>query len=65
MYRGLSLTVSATSPATNVVIKSMKTPRTSNALDDAIKRQQSIQVLLLSEYRFGDNNTRGLAFINM
>jgi hypothetical protein len=45
MYGGLYLMVSATSPATNVVIKSMKTPKTSktsNALDDAIKHQQSI-----------------------
>jgi hypothetical protein len=42
MYGGLSLMVLATSPATNVVIKSMKTPKTSNALDDAIKHQQLI-----------------------
>jgi hypothetical protein len=42
MYGGLYLMVSATSPATNEVIKSMKTSKTSNALDDAIKHQQSI-----------------------
>jgi hypothetical protein len=48
MYGGLYLMVSATSPATSMVIKSMKTPKTSktsktsNALDDAIKHQQSI-----------------------
>jgi len=34
--------VPATSPATNVVINNMKIPRTSNALDDAIKHQKSI-----------------------
>jgi len=37
MYGGLCLMVLTTSPATNMVIKSMKTPKTSNALDDAIK----------------------------